>query len=99
MDDHVIEIGRGTDARPVNREILHLDLAAEGFTRPLLGSPEEVSVKAFTVQESNNSQQDDYQQNPKSTRDRDGNCLPSGRVGSPDSHRLWRFVVRELRLW
>ena len=49
VDDYAIEIDHGTDARPVNREILHLDLAAEGFTRLLLGSPEEVRVKAFTV--------------------------------------------------
>ena len=49
MDDDAIEIDHGTDTRPVNREILDLDLAAEGFTRLLLGSPEEVRVKAFTV--------------------------------------------------
>jgi len=60
MDDYAIEIDPGTDARPVNREILHLDLAAEGFTRPLLGSPEQIPVEAFTVQERNNSQHEDY---------------------------------------
>ena len=49
MDDYAIEIDHGTDTRPVNREILHLHLAAERFTRLLLGSPEEVPVEAFTV--------------------------------------------------
>ena len=49
MDDDAIEIDHGIDTRPVNREILDLDLAAEGFTRPLLASPEEIRVKAFTV--------------------------------------------------
>ena len=51
VDDYAIEIDHGADARPVNREIPHLHLAAECFTRLLLGSPEEVCVEAFTVQE------------------------------------------------